>query len=88
MDLEISITLKLPIPTWMIPLAFLRWVLVKVIKLYYPYLLALNERFYSTPFAQRVKDDVDGFYERLRRTIKSPTRPWHRKADAEFVLDG
>ena len=87
-DLEISITLKLPIPTWMIPLAFLRWVLVKVIKLYYPYLLALNERFYSTPFAQRVKDDVDGFYERLRRTIKSPTRPWHRKADAEFVLDG
>ena len=77
-DLELAISLKLPIPTFLIPLAFIRWVLIKLVKLVYPYLLALNERFIDTPFAQRVADDTDGFYDRLRATLNAPQRPWNR----------
>ena len=88
-DIELCISLKLPIPTWMIPLAFIRWVLIKLVKLVYPYLLALNERFSATPFAQRVLDDEQGFYAALRRTLSSPGRPWSRSrqpADPSFVF--
>jgi len=74
-DLELTISLKLPIPTFLIPLAFVRWVIIKLIRLVYPYLLALNERFDSTPFAQRVEADADGFYARLRATLTAPERP-------------
>ena len=55
----LAVTIKFPIPTWLIPLAFVRWVAVKIIKLYYPYLVLLNERFDETPFAQRVEADKE-----------------------------
>jgi hypothetical protein len=87
-DLELTISLKLPIPTFLIPLAFVRWVLVKLVKLIYPYLIALNERFGTTPFAERVAADADGFYARLRSTTLDAQRP-HRTAPgaaAPFVL--
>ena len=86
-DVEVTIQIKLPIPTWLIPLSFLRWVLIKVIKLFYPYLIALNERFTSTPFAERVRDDADGFYARLRSTLTAPHRPWRATSGGpDFVI--
>lgn len=85
-DLELTITLKLPIPTFLIPLALVRWVCIKLIKLVYPYLLALNERFRSTPFAARMEADADGFYAKLRKTLTAPGRAGCGSAGATFRL--
>ena len=88
-DVELAVTIKFPIPTWLIPLAFVRWVAVKIIKLYYPYLVLLNERFDETPFAQRVEADKDGFYARLGQQLKDAKRSFARtreNGDPAFVF--
>ena len=72
MDLHIS--MKLPIPTFLIPLALCRWVIVKLVRLVYPYLLYLNETFAHTTFAQRVADDADGFYRRVADSLNDEAR--------------
>ena len=84
-DLELTISIKLPIPTWLLPLAFVRWVLVKLIKVFYPYLLLVNERFGTTPFAPRVQEDAHGFYARLRSTLRDAARPWRKQGGADAV---
>ena len=53
-DLETHLRLILPIPRWLIPTSLVKWVVPKLVRLIYPLLLLLNERFPSTPFAARV----------------------------------
>ena len=74
-DFDLYINLKLPIPTFLIPLSFARWVMVKLTNLVYPYLLTLNERFHETPFSERVKADAHGFYKRCSDAFSDPSRP-------------
>lgn len=74
-DVEIGLSLQLPIPTFLIPLAICRWVIKALVRLVYPRLLALNEQFGSTPFAQRVAADAAGFYRSVREALSEPTRP-------------
>ena len=77
-DFDLYINLKIPIPTLLIPLAFARWVMVKLTNLVYPYLLTLNERFHDTPFSARVRDDEHGFYRRCGEAFTDPHRPHNR----------
>lgn len=77
-DFDLYINLKIPIPTFLIPLAFARWVMVKLTNLVYPYLLTLNERFHDTPFSARVRDDEHGFYRRCGEAFTDPHRPHNR----------
>ena len=73
-DLDLVISVKLPIPTFLIPLALCRWILRGLISLVYPYLLLLNETFARTPFAQRVMRDKDGFYKAVSRALNEDGR--------------
>ena len=76
-DLDVYISIQLPVPTFLIPLIFVRWVVSGVISLVYPYLLKLNERFGATPFARRVDEDAQGFYASVAAALNDPTRPHH-----------
>ena len=73
-DLELCVNVKLPIPTFLIPLFFLRWLVPKLLRVIYPLLLLLNERFERTPFAPRVAADGHGFYKAVADTINAPGR--------------
>ena len=84
--LELIISLKLPIPTFLIPLAFVRWVFTKLVKLVYPKLIELNERFDELPFADRYRKDADGFYARLKETINTKWRPYQSREGPRFPL--
>ena len=63
------------VPTFLIPLSFARWVMVKLVRLVYPYLLTLNERFHQTPFSARVQEDAHGFYRRCAAAFAERSRP-------------
>ena len=71
--MEIYLSLKPPIPTWLIPLAFCRWVLKHLIRLVYPYFLLLNEQFETTPFAERVAADARGIYRAIKSAVGRST---------------
>lgn len=90
LDLEVMVNVKLPIPTFLIPLTLLRWLLPKLIRLVYPVLLLLNERFASTPFSQRVADDAAGFYKSIADTLNAPGRLYaarrRRPGEPVFVI--
>ena len=62
-------------PPSLIPLSFARWVMVKLVRLVYPYLLTLNERFHQTPFSARVQEDAHGFYRRCAAAFAERSRP-------------
>lgn len=68
-DIEMVLNVKLPIPTFLIPLAFCRWIIKGLVRLLYPHLLSLNECFSSTPFAERVAADARGFYRAVAATV-------------------
>ena len=63
-----------PIPTFLIPLMFVRWLVPKLFRMLYPYFLLLNERFESTPFAERVNADTHGFYAAVANTVQRMPR--------------
>ena len=85
MDIELHVNVKLPIPTFLIPLTLVRWVVPKLVRLVYPYLLLLNERFERTPFAERVRNDRQGYYRDVARTLDTDHRPYNISGKPTFV---
>ena len=85
-DIDLGVTVKLPIPTWLIPLSFARWVLVKLVRANYPYLLTLNELFEQTPFRQRVEEDKVGFYARCKTAFDDATRKFRKEGRPSFLF--
>ena len=89
LELELYVNVQLPIPTFLIPLALVRWIFPRLVRLVYPVLLLLNERFVALPFSQRVREDKDGFYKLVADALKAPERPCNargREGEAKFVL--
>ncbi len=61
-DVELALVLHPPIPTWMIPMALVRWLLSVLTRLLVPLLMLLNEDWDESIYAKRVAADASGWY--------------------------
>lgn len=74
-DVDMHVHLRLPIPTFLIPLPLIRWLVPRLVRAFYPHLIALNEQFASTAFASRVEADSTGFYQTFLSALHRRDRP-------------
>jgi len=75
-DIDVFLHLKLPVPTFLIPLTLIRWVVPRLVQVFYPRLIQLNELFGRTTFAKRVVEDSSGFYRAVTAQMNDPTRSY------------
>ena len=77
-DAEVFALADLPVPAWLIPPPLVRWALPLVFKKMVPLLAWLGKceertaRGEESPFGDRVRDDVDGFYAAVRACLRGP----------------
>ena len=75
---EVFALADLPVPAWLIPPPLVRWALPLVFKKMVPLLAWLGKceertaRGEESPFGDRVRDDVDGFYAAVRACLRGP----------------
>ncbi len=69
-DVDMYLTLKLPVPQWLIPNRLIAWVLPRFIRAVWPTLIDMCFNFSGSTFEKRVKADPDGFFAAVGSRVK------------------
>ena len=69
-NVDVYLTLKLPIPRWLIPNRLIAWVLPRFVRAVWPTLIDVCFHFDASPFAPRVAADADGFYAGVAHRVQ------------------